>query len=65
MENEYVKGILHTAEEDIEEIQVRLSEMIGRIVFSLKPFDLHMKYKEPFLDFFKKMANHKELKMRR
>lgn len=24
-----------------------------------------MKYKEPFLEFFRKMANHKELKMRR
>ena len=42
-----------------------MAEIIGRIVFALKPFGLHMKFKEPLLDFFRQMANHKELKMRR
>ena len=60
-----MKGVLHTAEEDIEEIQLRMAEMIGRIVFSLSAFGLHLKFKDPLLDFFRKMANHKELKMRR
>ena len=65
MENEFVKEVLHTMEADIEEIQVRIAEMFGRIVYSLKPFNLHMKFKDPILDFYSKMTNHKELKMRR
>ena len=60
-----MKQVLHTAEEEIEEIQLRLAEMIGRIVHALQPFELHMRYKDPFLDFFKKIINHKEIKMRR
>jgi hypothetical protein len=35
VEVEFVKSVLHTAQEEIEEIQLRLAEMIGRIVFAL------------------------------
>jgi hypothetical protein len=65
IENEYVKEVLRTAEADVEEIQFRLAEMLGRIVYALVPFDFHMKFKDPLLDFYRKMTNHKELKMRR
>jgi hypothetical protein len=35
VEVEFVKSVLLTAQEEIEEIQLRLAEMIGRIVFAL------------------------------
>ncbi len=57
--------MLKTTEADNEEIQVRLAEIIGKIVYQLQPFNFHMKYKEPILDFYKMMVAHKEIKMRR
>ncbi len=65
IENEFVKEMLKTIEADNEEIQLRLAEIIGKIAFQLKPFNFHMKYKEPILDFYKMMVGHKEIKMRR
>lgn len=44
---------------------MRFAELIGKIVFKLEPFGLHLKYKETFVTFFKMMVNHKELKMKR
>jgi hypothetical protein len=65
IENEFVKEVLKTMEADIEDIQIRLGDLIGRIVYRLSDFGLHLKHKEPFIEFFKKMVTHKELKMRR
>lgn len=65
IENEFVKEMLKTTEADNEEIQLRLAEIIGKIVYQLQPFNFHMKYKEPILDFYKMMVGHKEIKMRR
>lgn len=65
IENEYVKEVLRTANADVEDIQVRLAEIIGRVVHQLSPFNLHMKHKNVFINFFKFIANHKELKLRR
>ena len=57
--------MLKTTEADNEEIQMRLAEIIGKIVFQLQPFNFHMKYKEQILEFYKMMVAHKEIKMRR
>ena len=34
--------------------------MIGRIAFKLSRFDLHIKYKEQILAFYKSIINHKD-----
>jgi hypothetical protein len=66
IENEYVKEVLRTTEaHDTEDIQARLAELLGKIVFKLQPFGLHLKHKNAFIKFFKFMVGHKELKMRR
>lgn len=44
---------------------MRLAELIGKIIFKLQALGLHIKHREPLMEFFKKMINHKELKMRR
>lgn len=31
-----------------------MSKLIGQIAYKLKPFGLHLKHKEPILDFYKK-----------
>lgn len=43
-----------------DEIIVRMSRMIGRIAYKLSSYDLHIKYKEPILTFFKTIINHKD-----
>lgn len=65
LESEFVKEVLRTASADVEEIQTRFAELIGKIAYRLQPFGLHVKHKLTFVDFFKLMVNHKELKMRR
>jgi hypothetical protein len=65
IENEFVKELLKTTEADNEEIQQRLAEIIGKVVYQLQPFNFHMKYKELILEFYKMMVANKEIKMRR
>ena len=48
-----------------EGIQIRLAEIIGKIAYGVKPFGMDKKYRGVFLNFFKYIANHKELKLRR
>ena len=40
-------------------------ELIGRIVFKLQPYELHLKFREQFMEYFKFMLNHRDLKYRR
>lgn len=65
IESEFVKEMLKTSDADNEEIQLRLAEIIGKIVNQLQPFGFHMKYKERILEFYKMMVGNKEIKMRR
>lgn len=61
-----MKEVLRTMDaHDTEDIQARLAELIGKILFNLQPFGLHLKHKAAFIQFFKFMVGHKELKMRR
>jgi hypothetical protein len=39
--------------------------MLGKIVYKLKEFDLHLKKKEPILEFYSLISQHKEIEMRR
>ena len=46
IEDEYIPVVLDTIELQIEEIEQKLARMLGKIVFKLKEFDLHLKKKE-------------------
>jgi HEAT repeat protein len=65
IEGEYVNEVLRTLNADVEEIQTRIAEAIGPIIHKLSIFNLHIKYREEFLQFYKVIVNHKEVKMRR
>jgi len=39
--------------------------MLGKIVHKLKQFDLHLQYKDKFLEFFQIVSSHKDIEMRR
>jgi mannose/fructose-specific phosphotransferase system component IIA len=42
-----------------------MAENLGLIVHNLSTFNLHLKHREEFLNFFKMMVSHKDPKMRR
>lgn len=43
-----------------DEIVARMASMIGKIVYKLSTFDLHLKYKEQILAFYKAMVDHRD-----
>lgn len=43
-----------------DEIVARMATLIGKIVYKLSTFDLHLKYKEPILAFFKMIIEHRD-----
>ena len=53
-----IKGL--SLEKNHDEIIVRMSNLIGKIVYKLSAFDLHVKYQDQLLIFFKAMINHKD-----
>ena len=53
-----IKG-LDLEQNHIENV-VRMSKMIGKIVYKLSHFDLHTKYQEQFLTFFKGIISHED-----
>lgn len=65
IEKEYVQAVIKTIDVGIEEIVQRLAQLIGKIVYNLKPFEFHLKYQDHFVDFFKSICQHKEVEMRR
>ena len=42
------------------EIVIRMSKIIGKIVHKLSHFDLHTKYQEELLSFYKAIVNHED-----
>jgi hypothetical protein len=52
-------------EGQIEEITIRLANIIGKIAYSIRPYDFHIKYKSQFSSFFLSCCSHKEIEMRR
>lgn len=43
-----------------DEIVARMASLIGKIVYKLSTFDLHLKYKEPILAFYRMIIEHKD-----
>lgn len=43
-----------------DEIIARMAKLIGRVVHKLSAFDLHIKYKEQILTFYKEIINHSD-----
>lgn len=43
-----------------DEIIARMAKMIGRIVHKLSAFDLHIKYQDQILTFYKEMIEHRD-----
>jgi hypothetical protein len=52
IEKDYIPIVLSTVNVDSREILQKFAEMLGKIVYSLKPFELHIRYKEKFIEFF-------------
>lgn len=53
IEKEYIQAVLKTMDVGIEEIVLKLAQMIGKIVYSVKPYGFHIKYQEQFIEFYK------------
>ena len=62
IEEEFIPNFLKALvfENNHDEIIIRMGRMIGRIAFKLSRFDLHIKYKEQILGFYKSIINHKD-----
>lgn len=65
IDKEFIPVVFSTMEVIIEEITFRLAKILGKIVFKLKDFDLHLKYRDQLVSFFTSTCTHKELEMRR
>jgi hypothetical protein len=65
VEKEFMPVVFSTMEVIIEEITIRLAKILGKLVFKLKEFDLHLKYKDQLVAFFLSTCTNKELEMRR
>jgi hypothetical protein len=47
-------------ENNHDEIIARMAQLIGRVVHKLSAFDLHIKYKEQILMFYREIINHRD-----
>lgn len=57
--------IFDTIDCNVEEILLRLAGSLGKIVYSLKRFDLYLKHKDKFIEFFLTTVRHKDTEMRK
>ena len=57
--------VLNTMEIMVEEIELKLAEMIGKIAFKLSTFKVQFDTKQQLVDFFKNLCQNKEVEMRR
>lgn len=55
-----VINFLDIEEQSQLEIISRISEIFGQILVALTKFDLHTKYKDQFMNFYKEIIDHKE-----
>ena len=62
IEQEFIPNFLKALvfENNHDEIIGRMSKMIGRIAYKLSFFELHIKYKEQILSFYKSIITHKD-----
>lgn len=62
IEDEFIPNLIKglSLEKNHDEIIVRMSKIIGKIVYKLSCFDLHVKYQDQLLSFYKAMVSHKD-----
>lgn len=65
IETEFIPVVMSTIDINIEEIVQKLAQMLGKIVYKLKEFDLHLRNKDQFLEFFEQISSHKDIEMRK
>jgi len=57
--------LLHIDLEGNNDIQIELTERIasifGLVLFKLKKYDIHIKYKDQIIEYYKALINHKEI----
>lgn len=61
IEQEFIPNFLKALvfENNHDEIIIRMGKMIGRIAYKLSVFELHIKYKQEILGFYKSIISHK------
>ena len=52
VEKEFIPVFLSTMESTLEDITVRLAQILGKIVFQLQKLDLHITYRGKVVEFF-------------
>ncbi len=57
--------VLDTIDITIEDILLRLAKLMGKIVFNLKHFDLHILFRDKMVEFFVNSCQNKDVEMRR
>jgi hypothetical protein len=65
IESDYLPLVFSIMEAGIEDINIKLAEIIGKVVYMLSPMGLHLTHKEKFIEFFTNICNHKEPEMRK
>ena len=67
IEQEFVPCVLNFLDNDSmsqSEIISRVAELFGVVLDKLSAYDLHMKYKQQFIDYYKEISEHKEESIR-
>ena len=65
VEKDFVAAVLDTMTVDIQDIVMRLAKIIGKVVYKMSQYELHIAYKDKFIGFYQEMYHHKEIEMRR
>ena len=63
IESQFIPNFLRALviQKNHDEIVEKMARIIGRIVHKLSAYDLHLKYKNQILSFYKAMVEHKDL----
>lgn len=59
IEKEYIPPLLKLLSSQHDEIVMRMSQILGQLAYKLQAKDLHEKYKDEFIEFFKSTCVHK------
>ncbi len=65
IEKEFIPVVFNVIDCNVEEIMIRLSHMLGKIVYELRRYDLNLKHKAKLVEFFQTICNHKDIEIRR
>jgi hypothetical protein len=65
IEKEFLHAFIDMIDIGIEDLILRLANILGKIVHGLKQFDMHKLHIEKILEFYREICNHKDLEMRK